>query len=252
MERQIFQVEYGGHPVRYAFQYPATRWRFRKFIHSVAGEEYDILSTHERIEAARAVLPEGSRDDYAEYRSLISLTAKELLRCHCCIFHAVSFLWQGYAWLLTAPSGTGKTTQYLNWQRLYPDEITMICGDMPVLERREDGSIWVHPTSWNGKENMGNRLSAPLGGIVLLEQGDVNAITPLSPRDAIMPFFRQFLVRPETEPQIHALSGIIDQMLRNLPTWKFVNLGDDTSTGMLRDTLIRRLKELSGGNDGTL
>ena len=249
MERQIFQVEYGGHPVRYAFQYPATRWRFRKFIHSVAGEEYDILSTHERIEAARAVLPEGSRDDYAEYRSLISLTAKELLRCHCCIFHAVSFLWQGYAWLLTAPSGTGKTTQYLNWQRLHPDEITMICGDMPVLEQREDGSTWVHSTSWNGKENLGNRISAPLNGIVLLEQDGVNEIMPLTPRQAIPPLLRQFIIRPDTEEQIRALAGILDGTLRSVPVWKLRNLGDDASTELLRRTLAQRQ---TGGSDNAL
>ena len=252
MDHRIIQVEYAGHPVRYALQYPATQWYFRSYQRKAKGETYDILASPERIEQTRSILPPDSRDGFVEYRSLIGLTARELLRYDCCIFHAVSFLWRGYAWLLTAPSGTGKTTQYLNWQRLYPNEITMICGDMPVLERQENGSLWVHPTSWNGKENLGNRISAPLAGIILLEQGDVNAISPLSPRDAVMPFFRQFMVHPETEPQIHALAGIIDQMLRNLPIWKFVNLGDDASTEMLRNTLIQRAQELTGGNDGTL
>ena len=168
---------------------------------------------------------------------MIGLTAKELLKYDCSIFHCVSLSWKGKAFLLTAPSGTGKTTQYLNWQRLFPSEITMICGDMPVLERREDGSVWAHPSSWNGKEKIGSRLCAPVAGIVLLEQGKENHILPLSSRDAVMPFFEQFVVRPDTEEQIRALARLMDQMLRNIPCFKFVNLGDDASTTLLRETL---------------
>ena len=201
------------------------------------GPEYDVESSLSRIEEARSFLPDGTPDGFVEYKSLIGLTAVELLKYDCCIFHSASFVWRGRTFLLTAPSGTGKTTQYLNWQRLFPSEITMICGDMPVLERREDGSVWAHPSSWNGKEKIGSRLCAPVAGIVLLEQGKENHIRPLSARDAVMPFFEQFVVRPDTEEQIRALARLMDQMLRNIPCFKFVNLGDDASTTLLRETL---------------
>lgn len=237
MKNSVFQSEYAGHALRYAFTYPSTRYRFHPWPRPVEGEEYDIKAAPERLEITRAVLPPESTDAFVEYRSLIGLTAKELLKYDCCIFHCVSFLWKGRAFLLTAPSGTGKTTQYLNWQRLFPGEITMICGDMPVLERREDGSVWAHPTSWNGKENIGNRITAPLGGIVLLAQGKENRISPLPAREAILPFFEQFIVRPDTEEQIRALARLLDQMLTKVPCFKFVNLGDEASTALLRETL---------------
>ena len=41
---------------------------------------------------------------------------------------------------------------------MFPDEITMISGDMPVLERREDGTVWAHPSPWNGKEKIGEEV----------------------------------------------------------------------------------------------
>lgn len=250
MNRRIFEIKYAGHTIRYAFQYPATRWRFRNYLQPSNAEEYDILATPERIEAIRTAMPEGSANAYVEYRSLIDLTSLVLLQYNCCILHAVSFLWRGYAWLLTAPSGTGKTTQYNNWQRLFPGEITMICGDMPVLEGRKDGSIWVYPTSWNGKEDLGTRgLSAQVAGVVLLEQGGSNHIAPLPPRDAIFPFFSQFLVRPTTEDEILALGGLMDQLLRSVPVWKLRNLGDDASTELLRRTLAQRQ---TGGSDNAL
>ena len=243
MGKEIYEGSYAGHTIRYKFQYPGTRWHFRKYLRPSEDTQFDILAEPLQIEKTKAAIQrhknlcKENRNDYLEYRALIALTSRELLRYDCCIFHAVSFAWGEKAFLLTAPSGTGKTTQYFNWQKLFPGEITMICGDMPVLERREDGSVWAHPTSWNGKENIGNQLCAPLGGIVLLEQGKVNRIAPLSAREAIMPFFKQFIVQPETEEQVHALARLMDQMLRNVPCFKLVNLGDDASTILLRETL---------------
>lgn len=214
-----------------------TRYQFQPCLARSEIEKADVSATRELLELARTMLPEDSRDSYVEFRVLIELTAKELLKYDCCIFHSASFVWHGRTFLLTAPSGTGKTTQYLNWQRLFPSEITMICGDMPVLERREDGTVWAHPTTWNGKEKIGSRLCAPVAGIVLLEQGKENRIRPLSAREAVMPFIDQFIVRPETEEQIRALARLMDQMLRNVPCFKLVNLGDDASTTLLRETL---------------
>ena len=253
MKQRIFQIEYAGNLVRYSFVFPGTRYCFRPLPRFAEGTDFHIRATREQIQHTRGLLPPDSSDSYAEYRTMIPLTSQELLRNGCCIFHAVSFLWRDYAWLLTAPSGTGKTTQYLNWQRLFPGEIQMICGDMPVLERRHDGSVWVWPSSWNGKEGLGNHnLSAPLAGIVLLEQGRENLLVPQSLGRAVIPCFQQFMVRPETEDQIGSLSVLIAQMLRAAPFWKFTNLGDDASTAMLREAFSRRARELEGEEDDTL
>ena len=251
MKLQVYQIEYCGHPLRYAFQYPGTCWEFRGRAKKAEGEEYDLMSTPRRIEDARALLPPDSRNEYVEYRSLIGLTAQALLRYDCCIFHCVCFVWRGYAWLLTAPSGVGKTTQYFNWCNAHPDEITMISGDMPVLERRDDGSIWAYPSSWNGKENIGSRLSAPVGGVVLLEQGKQNLLNCPPVSELLAPIFRQFIVRPDTEEEVSALARLLDQMFRALPFWKLVNKGDAASTELLRDTLSQRLSELSRTPDTT-
>ena len=250
MKNRIYAVEYAGRTLRYSFLYSGTRFNFRSYIRAEESEDFDIRITQELMEIGRPLLPPGTSDAYVEYRIMISETSRELLRFGCCLFHAVAFVYRGYAWLLTAPSGTGKTTQFLNWQRLHPGEVEMICGDMPVLEPREDGTLWVHSTSWCGKESLGKKgLCAPLAGIILLEQGKENTLSPLPPRDAIFPFFQQFMVRPETETQILALARLMDRLLTDVPLWKFVNLGDDASTEMIRDTFNRRMQELNGDNN---
>ena len=243
MADAVYQMNIAGHPLRYAFLYPATRYKLHPWPRPVAGECFDIRVTSEKIALGRNFLTPDSSDEYVEYRCLIELTARTLLRYGCSIFHAASFVWRDRAWLLTGPSGVGKTTQYFNWQRLFPGEITMISGDMPALEAREDGSVWVHPSSWNGKENLFSRISAPLGGLVLLEQGRENRIAALSPRESVIPLMKQFMAVPETEEELSAMAGLLDQMLRSAPSWKLMNVGDDASTRLLRDTLLSALEE---------
>ena len=237
MADAVYQMNIAGHPLRYAFLYPATRYKLHPWPRPVEGERFDIRVTPEKIALGRNFLTPDLSDEYVEYRCLIELTARALLRYGCSIFHAASFVWRDRAWLLTGPSGVGKTTQYNNWQRLFPGEITMISGDMPVLEARDDGSVWVHPSSWNGKENLSSGLSAPLGGLVLLEQGRENRIAPLSPAEGVAPVFKQFMALPETEEEILLLTQLEDRLLRAAPAWKLVNLGDDASTRLLRRTL---------------
>lgn len=231
----IYEADYAGHTVRFLFRNNETKRYFRKYIRPSCSESYDVSAEESEIEIFR--LYDESRPSYAEYRCLIGLTAAEILKYKCCIFHSASFLFRGKAFLLTGPSGVGKSTQYFNWQALRPGEITMISGDMPVLEKRPDGTVWVHPTSWNGKENIGNKICGQAAGIVLLEQGAVNRIERLTAYDAVLPILRQFLVRPETEEQILNLAEIADRVLRVLPVWKMVNTGDLSSTVLLRATL---------------
>ena len=90
---------------------------------------------------------------------------------------------------------------------------------------------------------MGGRASAPLGGLILLEQGRENAISRLSAREAVFPVLRQFVADLDTEEEIRAMCGIAESVLRSVPVWKLVNLGDDASTALLRNTLCSRRKK---------
>lgn len=240
---QVYQANFAGRSIRYRFRYPKTALRFRSWIRPVEGEEYDVMASDEELELRRHEMTRDVTDDHAEFKALIVPTSRVLLQTDCCVFHSVAFLWRGRAWLLTAPSGTGKSTQFFNWRRQYPGEIIMICGDMPILERRPDDSLWIYPTCWTGKENIGSFTGAPLGGVVLLEQGSENRFSAMELREAIPKLITQFCIRPETEEEIRRFCGILDVMLRHYPVRKFVNLGDDASTDLLRETIA----QISGG-----
>ena len=246
MRAKVFEATYAGHPVRISLREPETRYCFGAFMRPVSGEDYEIRVDDEELARARPEMPPDSKDSEVEYCLLLDKVAGALLRRDCCIFHAAAFLWRGRAWLLSAPSGTGKTTQLLNWQRLHPGEITVISGDMPVLELRDDGSVWVHPSNWNGKENYSNPVSAPLGGLVYLKQGGENRVERPPLRDLITALMYQFTARPETEEQIRAMSRLLEAMVCAAPPLRFVNLGDDASTELLRGTLLQEEGERNG------
>lgn len=238
----IFETAYAGHPIRYELTYPAARYQFHPPLRPSEASAPDVRLSRELLAAGRALLPPGSSDGYVEFRCLIEPTARSLLRFGCTLFHAVAFVLCGRAILLTAPSGVGKTTQFLNWQRLHPGETAVINGDKPLLECRSDGQIVVHTSPWRGKEQFTGACTAPLGGVVLLARGDENRIASLSAREAAAPLMMQFLACPETEAEIRALTAILDQMLRTCPVLQLTNRGDDASTELLRDALNRRLK----------
>ena len=119
---------------------------------------------------------------------------------------------------------------------------------MPLLEQRDDGSVWVHPTHWNGKESVGSSAFAPLGGIVLLEQGGENRMARMTAREALIPLLDQFCAEPETEEEIRTLFGLLEKLLCDTPVWKLVNRGDAESTLLLRDTIA----QMTGGDHGAI
>ena len=253
MKSNLYEIKYGGIPVHYRFRDPSTRWRFGKYIYRSEDDQDYINVEEDMMEKGRRLYPPDSTDSFIEYCMLMPLTSKELLKYHSCIFHSVSFLYKGKAWLITAPSGIGKTTQYLNWRKTWPGEIEMINGDKPVLKLNKSREIFVHPSPWNGKENIGNsHLSGSLGGIILLEQGPYNRVEMKMPPEILLEVFMQFLVRPDTEEEINSLISLTRTLLTGYPIWKLTNIGDTKSTGMIRETINNYLESITQLQDDGL
>ncbi len=192
---------FANNPIVYSFLNKTTPIYFSNRIHLSDKNEFDIRMTDDQFNYLRQMFEPCIPDGYIEYKGLISLTAKKLLDYNCCIIHSVSFIWKDKAWLLMAESGTGKTTQYLNWNRLFSDKLVMISGDMPVLEYNDDVII-VHSSPWNGKEKIGNYISKELGGIVLLKQYLFNHMEHADLYSSITSLFKYFMVIPDNENQI--------------------------------------------------
>ncbi len=213
------------------------------YIRKSQGSGPDILASREYIEMHRPFYTESTDERYIEYKSLIGLTSLALLKYGSCLMHAAAFRMDGYCWLVTAPPGTGKTTQYLHFKNLYGEAVEMVCGDMPLLEAAADGTVMVRPTPWNGKERIKGKASAPLGGILLLKQGEENIVRRLLPEEAVIPILVQLAVRPDTEEQALQIGSFCDRLLKKYPVWEMTNRGDEDSSALAAATFRAFLKD---------
>ena len=229
----------------YALRYPETKTYFKNYICAEPLETADELLTvtDELWERHKNVAESSVSEAYTEFYALLGITSRALLKHGKCLFHGVAFLWRGRAWIITAPSGTGKTTQLRMWQKLCGDEIELINGDKPVMECREDGSVWIYPSPWNGKENLSGTKSGRLAGIIYLAQADHNEISRMDLRSSILPIYRQFLYYGDYETEIHEVGHMLDIVLRNIPVWKLSNLGDEASAELTHNTLLCYLED---------
>lgn len=228
-----------GIPIQYSFRYVGTQSYFKDFICKTHTEVKTLAVTDALWERHKNVVDDCISNEYAEFYALLGISSRELLKYGKCLFHGVAFVWHEKAWIITAPSGTGKTTQYRLWKHLYGDEIELINGDKPVIECRVDGSVWVYPSPWNGKENYSGKASAQLAGIIYLEQAKYNKIERMSIRDLMIPIYRQFLFYGDYESEIRAVGKMENQILRTIPVWRLSNLGDEESVRMSHEMMLK-------------
>lgn len=239
MEPQPFSIELAGVPLTIRPCCTGTAECFGYFCEPPRADAPVLAVEPQSITRARTVCPPDATDGALEYNLLVAKAADALLPFERYLFHGVAFLWHGKSYIFTAPSGTGKTTQYLLWRRLYGDEVRMLNGDKPILAYGENGELWVHSSPWMGKESLGRRASAPLGGIVYLSQAKENTIARLPIREAVLPLFCQFLFSANLENEVHQVCAIEETILRTVPVWHLANRGDEASARLGHDTLLQ-------------
>ncbi len=197
--------------------------------------------TAEALSAAVPHYPVGESHEYIEFMELSLAVSDALIPFSRVLFHGTAFLWKEKAWIFSAHSGTGKTTQYLLWKLLFGDEIRILNGDKPFLSFQDNGRILVHSSPWMGKENMGQLASAPLGGIILLRQGQENHIQRIGAKEAAVPLFTQFMFSRLTPADVGAVCALEEQLLNTTPLWLLTNKGDEASARLCRNTLTKEV-----------
>ena len=104
----------------------------------------------------------------------------------------------GRAYAFCAKSGVGKSTHTRLWIKNIPNA-RVLNGDKPLLKLEDDGSVTACGTPWNGKENWGENISAPLAGICFLERGLENTIRPAQEEEIIPRLSHQLYLRGSRE-----------------------------------------------------
>lgn len=167
----------------------------------------------------------------AAYRQI----ATDMLRFDTFLMHGTIISCQGQGYMITAPSGTGKTTRAKLWVDSIPDSF-IVNGDKPLLRVRES-EVRVFGTPWCGKEGWNANTSVPLRAVFLLERSEGgNTVEEISFGDAFPVLLRQTYrpsdsgARRQTLSLLQAMAGKVKlYRFRSEPTAEAVQLAWETA-----------------------
>lgn len=219
-----FVLKIADIPIGVSVQFPETRLFCGEYLTDeapavrVSVDREDIAVEREKSDRERVmegVKPHAYSDGYLETLALYRKIAEALLDWNILLFHGSAVSVDGYTYLFTAKSGTGKSTHTRLWRELLGERAVMVNDDKPMI-RIGDGQAFVCGTPWNGKHRLGSKAIVPLGAICILERSETNRIEPVTRAEA-MPMFLQQSYRPaqagamiKTMRLVDALSGCAD------------------------------------------
>ena len=170
------------------------------------------------IAFAKERQPHLSLDD-CEYMSTGADFYTKLLKYNGLLVHSSAVVMDGYAYLFSAPCGTGKSTHTSLWQKVFGSDRAQILNDDKPAIRLEDGVWYAYGTPWSGKTTLNLNLRAPLAGICFLRRGETNTIKPFGGFQAICALVEQ-TARPSMRQCRSQIMRLVDSVFQNVPIWE--------------------------------
>ena len=133
------------------------------------------------------------------------------------VVHSSSLAYKNNGILFSANSGTGKSTHTGLWEKVYGNDVEIINDDMPVV--RKINGVWnLCGTPWSGKSERNINKTVPLKGIVFLERGEKNEISPLPVPQAILRIMQQTYL-PVYKELMNEVMDNISEALSEVPCY---------------------------------
>lgn len=205
--------------------------------------EPDIIITSEP-QSLKDRQPHLSLDD-CEYLCTGGSFYRQLLAHNGLMLHASAVVMDGYAYLFSAPCGTGKSTHTGMWKRAFGDAVVMLNDDKPAL-RLENDRWYAYGTPWSGKTAQNVNMRVPLGGICVLTRGEHNEIEPLSGTAAVFSLLDQ-TVRPRTAEARGKLLELLDVLIAGVPVWKLRCTPTEEAAVVSHEAMSREANKRFGG-----
>ena len=169
------------------------------------------------------------------------------------LLHGATFEVDGEGVVFCALSGTGKTTQMLNWQKLLGDKLTIVNGDKPIIRFFDkdfcenkgleipDGTIegvpYAYGTPWNGKEGYGNNSRTVLKHVCFIERSDKNYVTKIEKHEPISRIMKQVYI-PKDPEALEKTLGLVNRLLHSCDLWIIHCNMDPESAKIAYDTIF--------------
>lgn len=140
---------------------------------------------------------------------------------HTFLMHGSVIACDNNAYMLTASSGTGKTTRTRLWKKEFPDSI-IVNGDKPLIKLTEN-EAYACGTPWCGKEGWNKNVVIPLRAIILIERAnedEENSIYEISFQDAFISLLEQ-IHRPTDAGALRKTLQLLKSLEQKVRFYKF-------------------------------
>jgi len=130
------------------------------------------------------------------------------------VFHSSAISYKGSGILLSAPSGTGKSTHAELWKEVFKEDVVHFNDDTPVL-KIENNTVYAYGTPWSGKTAINRNIKVPLKAIVSLDRATENSVKRLTGLDAFYRVFNEFRKPPEgglLDNCLTLIEGVLDKV----------------------------------------
>ena len=190
----MFVIELAGVRVGIKNRYPFIERQCRAFLASGTDAAFWVEVSQKEIEeeSKDGNFSDGYRESVCVYRHI----CEKISEYNVFLVHGSVIECDGVAYAFLARSGVGKSTHTRLWIKNIPNA-RVLNGDKPLLRVKEDGSIIACGTPWNGKENWGENISAPLAAVCFIERGEKNEIRSASDDEVLMRLMPQVYLRGE-------------------------------------------------------
>ena len=209
----MFVIELAGVRIRIENRYPFIERQCRDFICEGEDAAFSVSVSNDEIleEQKHGEFSDGYCESICLYRHI----CEELPAYNVFLMHSSVIEVDGYAYAFTAKSGVGKSTHTALWLKNIPNA-RVLNGDKPLFRLEKDGSLTACGTPWNGKENWGENISAPLAAICFIERGLENEITHAAEEDVIGRLMHQLYLRGSRQSVAQQLF-LMDALVRAVP-----------------------------------
>lgn len=177
-----------------------------------------------RTNSKVSVLPYYDKEH--EMLALLRKMSEALLDKNTVLMHGAVVSDGEFAYMFTAPSGTGKTTRARLFLQNIPGSY-VINGDKPflIIEKKQ---VLVSGSPWCGKEGMNTNTVQPLCALFLLERADKTKITELTFSDAFKTILEQTYL-PSKSALLKKTLMLLKQMDGKVKLYRYQSSMDSAS-----------------------
>lgn len=151
------------------------------------------------------------------------------------LMHASVIRCEGKGYLMTAPSGTGKSTHTRLWYDNIPG-CDLMNDDNPVV-RICDNEVIVYGSPWSGKTPCYRNIQAPVGAIVRIQQRPENTIRRMRPPEALGMLLCQISSMKWDQRVYCGICNCLSELIGLTPIYELGCLPDAAAAHLCHDTV---------------